>query len=55
MNETPLKYFFGYMRLTSIQQLEYQGVVNYIGLHVWILALGSIYLGDKFDIFAWQW
>ena len=43
------------MRLTSIQQLEDQGIVNYIGLHVWALALGGIYLGDKFDIFTWQW
>ena len=42
------------MRLTSIQQLEYQGAANYIGLHVLALALGGIYLRDKFDIFAWQ-
>ena len=43
------------MTLTSIQQLEDLGVVNDIGLHVWTLALGGIYNGDKFDIFAWQW
>ena len=43
------------MRLTSTQQLEDQGAVNYIGLHVWTLALGSIYLEDKCDIFVWQW
>ena len=43
------------MRPTSIQQLEDLGAVNYIGLHVWTLALGDIYHGDKFDIFAWQW
>ena len=43
------------MRLTSIQQLEVQGVVSHKGLHVWTLALVGIYLGDKFDIFAWQW
>ena len=43
------------MRLTSTKQLEDQGVFNYIGLHVWTLALGGNYLGDKFDIFAWQW
>ena len=43
------------MRLTSVQQLEDQGVVNYTGLQVWTLALGGIYLGDKFDMFAWQW
>ena len=43
------------MRLTSIQQLENLGVFNYIGLHVWTLALGGIYHGEKFDIFAWQW
>ena len=38
-----------------MQQIEDLGVVNYIGLHVWTLALGSIYHGDKFDIFTWQW
>ena len=43
------------MRLASIQQLEDLGVVNYIGFHVWTLALGGIYHGDKFDIFTWQW
>ena len=43
------------MRLISIQQHEDQGVVNYIGLHVWTIAPVGIYLGDKFDIFAWQW
>ena len=43
------------MRLSSIQKLEDHGEVNYIGLHVWTLALGGIYLGEKFDIFAWQW
>ena len=43
------------MRLAPIQQLEDLGAVNYIGLHVWTLALGDIYHGDKFDIFAWQW
>ena len=31
------------MRLTSMQQLEDLGVVNYIGLHVWTLALRGIY------------
>ena len=31
------------------------GVVNYIGLHVWALALGGIQHGDKTGIFAWQW
>ena len=41
------------MRLVPIQQLEDLGVVNYIGLHVWTLALGGIYHGDKFDVFAW--
>ena len=40
------------MRLISIQLLEDQSVVNYIGLHVWTIAPGGIYLGDKFDIFA---
>ena len=58
MNETPFKiffFFFGQMRLASIQQLEDLGVVNYIGFHVWTLALGGIYHGDKFDIFTWQW
>ena len=43
------------MRLTSIQLVEGLGVVTYIGLYVWTLALGGIYHGDKFDIFAWQW
>ena len=38
------------MRLTSIQLVEGLGVVTYIGLYVWTLALGG-----KFDIFAWQW
>ena len=39
----------------TIQQLEDLDVVNYIGLHVWTLALGGIYHGDKNGIFAWQW
>ena len=43
------------MRLASTHKLEDQDVVSYIGLHLWTLALGGIYLGDKFDIFAWQW
>ena len=43
------------MRLNSIQQLEYLDVVNYIGFHVWPLALGGKYHGDKFDIFTWIW
>ena len=43
------------MRLTPMQQREGRGVANYIGLHVWTLALGGIYLGDKSDIFASQW
>ena len=43
------------MRLTSIQQLENQCAVNYIALHVGTLALGGIYLGDKFHVFVWQW
>ena len=38
------------MRIASIQKHEDQGVVSYIGLHVWTLALGGIYLGEKFDI-----
>ena len=43
------------MRLKSIHKLEDLGVVNYIGLNIWTLALGGIYYGDKFGIFAWQW
>ena len=43
------------MRLKSIQQLEDLGVVNYIGLNVWTLALGGIYHGDKSGIFSWMW
>ena len=43
------------MRLASIQQLEELGVLKNIDLHVWTLALGGIYHGNKFDIFAWQW
>ena len=43
------------MRLVSVQQLEDLDVVNKIGLHFWTLALGGIYHGDKFDIFAWLW
>ena len=43
------------MRLTSIQQLEDQVVVNHIGFNVWTLALGGIYHGGKSDKFAWQW
>ena len=42
------------MRLKSRQQLEDLGVANYIALHVWTLALGGIYHGDKFVTFAWQ-
>ena len=40
------------MRLASTQQLEELGVLKYIDLHVSTLALGGIYHGDKFDIFA---
>ena len=29
------------------------GVVNYIGLHIWTLAVGGIYHGDKIGIFVW--
>ena len=43
------------MRLKSRQQFEDLGVANYIDLHVWTLALGGVYHGDKFGIFAWQW
>ena len=43
------------MRLKSIRQLEDLGVVDYTDLHVWTPALGGIYHGDKFDVFAWQW
>ena len=43
------------MRLTFIQPLEDLGVVNYIGLYVWTPALGGIYHGDNFDVFAWKW
>ena len=39
------------MRLKSIQNLK---IVNYIGLHVWTLALGGIYHGDKIGIFAFD-
>ena len=42
------------MKLKSMQQLEDLGVVNYIDLHVWTLALGGTYHGEKFDIFVWQ-
>ena len=42
------------MRLKSRQQLEDLGVANYIALHVWTPALGGIYHGDKFVIFASQ-
>ena len=38
-----------------MQQIEDLGVVSYIDLHVWTLALWGIYHGDKFDIFTWQW
>ena len=31
------------------------GAVNYIGFHVWTLALGGIQHGDKIGILAWQW
>ena len=31
------------------------GAVNYIGFHVWTLALGGIQHGDKIEILAWQW
>ena len=43
------------MRLKSIKQLEYLGVVNYIGFHLWTLARGGIYHGEKCDISAWLW
>ena len=38
------------MRLASIQQLEDLSVVNYIGLHVWTLALGIIYHCTKIEV-----
>ena len=44
--------FIWKMRLKSIQQLEDLGVVNYIGLYVWTLALGGMYHRDKFEIIA---
>ena len=43
------------MRLTSIQQLQDLGVVDYTDLLVWTPVLGGIHHGDKFDIFDWQW
>ena len=42
------------MRLKSRQKLEDLGVANYIALHVWTPALGGIYHGNKFLIFASQ-
>ena len=38
-----------------MQQLKDLKVANYIGSQVWTLALGGIYHGDKFGLFAWQW
>ena len=40
------------MRIKSLQQLEDIGVANYVRLLVGTLALGGIYHGDKFGIFA---
>ena len=40
MNETPKKIFW--INETKIYTKSDLGVVNYIGLHVWTLALGGI-------------
>ena len=40
------------MRLKSLQELDDLSVANYIGLQVWTLAVGDIYRGDKFAVFA---
>ena len=52
MDDTPFKIFFWINGNEIYTQSEDQGVVNYIGLHVWALALRGIYHEDKIGIFA---
>ena len=52
-NQSSVKYFL----INSIKidlKSEGLGVLNYISLHVWALALGGIQHGDKIGIFM-QW
>ena len=52
MDDTRFKIFFWINENGIYTQSEDQGVVNYIDLHIWTLALGGIYHGDKIGIFA---
>ena len=52
MNETPFKIIFWSNETKIYTNSEDLGVVNYIFLHVWTLALEGIYHGDKIGIFA---
>ena len=52
MDDTPFKIFFCINGIETYTQSENQGVVNYIGLHVWTMALRGIYHGDKIGIFG---
>ena len=54
MNETPFEIIFFINETKIYTKSENLGVVNYIGLHVWTLALGGIYHGDKIEISAFN-
>ena len=48
------KKFFWIKETKIYTKYENLGVINYTGLHVWTLALGGIYHGDKIEIFAFD-
>ena len=54
MNETPFKIVFCINETKIYTKSENLGAVNDIGLHVWTLALGGIYHGDKIGISAFD-
>ena len=48
------KKFFWIKESKIYTKSENLGAINYIGLHVWTLALGGIYHGDKIEIFTFD-
>ena len=54
MNEAPFKIFFWINETKIDTKAEDQVVVSYKGLHIWTLALGVMYHGDKIRIFAFD-
>ena len=54
-NQTSMNFFWINQTKTYTKSEGLGVVVDYIGLHVWIIALGGIQHRDKIWIFAWQW